>query len=192
MLALLPILLSASAAFAGGFGVLGTGGAHGDRVYYYAENSVGDTEQQPPLDEMNPNFGGGLELVLGDKDYKINGFFRMYYLADWPVTVPDNASAYTFNLRTDSVRDIGMAEAGLQFGVWGDPEAFQLCVIGIIGSGLLTVDQTEFMTAEAGFGFTYTFMRNIQLHGEVDGGIRYRKRIFPTANATAGVRYLFD
>ena len=34
--------------------------------------------------------------------------------------------------------------------------------------------------------------RNIQLHAEVDGGIRYRKRIYPTVNGTAGVRYLFD
>jgi hypothetical protein len=192
MLSTLAILLTAPTAFAGGFGVLGTGGVHGDRVYYYAENSVGEAVQQTPLDEINPNFGGGLELVLGDKDYKINGFFRLYYLADWPVTEPEDAGSYTFNLRTGSVRDLGMAEAGLQFGIWGEPDAFQLCIIGIIGSGLLTNDQTEFLTAEAGFGFTYTFARSVQLHAEVDGGIRYRKRLYPTVNGTAGVRYLFD
>lgn len=190
MLSALTILLSAPTALAGGFGVLGTGGIHGDRVYVYSENSVGQAEQETPIDQLNPNFGGGLEMILGDKDYKINGFLRMYYLADWPVQAP--AGDYTYNLRTTSVRDIGMAEAGLQFGIWGEPEAFQLCIIGIIGSGLLTNDQTEFMTAEAGFGFTYTMKRNIQLHAEVDGGIRYRKRIYPTVNGTAGVRYLFD
>ncbi len=190
MLSALTILLSAPNALAGGFGVLGTGGIHGDRLYVYSENSVGQEEQETPIDQLNPNFGGGLEMILGDKDYKINGFLRMYYLADWPVQAP--AGDYTYDLRTTSVRDIGMAEAGLQFGIWGEPEAFQLCIIGIIGSGLLTNDQTEFMTAEAGFGFTYTMKRNIQLHAEVDGGIRYRKRIFPTVNGTAGVRYLFD
>ena len=190
MLSSLALLLSAGPALAGGVGLIGTGGLHGDRVYYYKENSIGEFDQQTPMDEMNPNVGGGLEFVLGDKDYKINGFFRLYYLGDFPVVAPEGD--YTYSLRTDSMRDLGVADVGVQFGVFGEPDAFQLCIIALIGSAVMTTDQTEFFEAEAGFGFTYTMARHVQLHAEIDGGVRYRKRILPTANLTAGVRYLFD
>jgi len=191
MLSSLALLLTTSSALAGGIGVIGTGGFHGDRVYYYKQNSIGETEQQPPLDEFNPNGGGGLEFVLGDKDYKINGFFRLYYLADMPVVAPTGTDII-YNLRTESIRDLGVADVGLQFGVLGEPEAMQMCVIGLIGTGLMTTDQTEFFEAEAGVGGTYTFARHFQAHAEVVGGVRYRKRIYPNANVTAGLRYLFD
>ncbi|GDX80091.1 hypothetical protein LBMAG42_19020 [Deltaproteobacteria bacterium] len=192
MFSTLALLLSASPSFAGGFGLFGTGGVHGDRVYYYAENSIGEAEQQAPLDEINSNGGGGLELILGDKDYKINGFFRFYFLADAPVTAPPDADQYTFNLRTEEWRPLGVVDAGLQFGLVGEPERFQLCLIGLLGSAVMTEDQTEFLQAQAGVGVTYTFARHFQAHAEVDGGIRYRKRLYPTVNASAGLRYLFD
>lgn len=192
MLSALTILLSAPTAFAGGFGVLGTGGVHGDRVYYYAENTVGEAEQQTPLDQINPNFGGGLELVLGDKDYKINAFLRVYYMGDAPVQPPPDAEKYTFNLRTEDWRSLGVVDAGIQFGVLGDAQAFQMCILGILGSAIMTSDQTEFFRANAGVGFTYTFARRMQAHAEAVGGIRYRKRLFPSAEMTAGIRYLFD
>ncbi len=185
------LLLAASPALAGGIGLLAAGGLHGDRVYYYTENSIGEAEQMPPMDQLNPNAGGGLELMLGDKDYKINGFLRVYFMADGPVQAPD-AEKYTFNLRTDEWRNLGMVDAGLQFGVLGEPENFQMVVIGLVGSAIMTLDQTEFFHAQAGVGFTYTFARRFQAHAEVDGGVRYRKRIYPTANFVGGLRYLFD
>ena len=192
MLAPLALLLSASPALAGGVGLISTDGVHGDRVYYYSTNSIGETTQMPPLDELNSNFGGGLEIMLGDKDYKINGFFRMYYMADAPVTPPPDADKYTFNIRSDSVREMGIADVGLQFGFLGEPDRFQLCAIGLLGTAAMTTDTTEFFQAQAGIGATYTFLRHVQAHAEFDGGVRYRKRIYPTANFTAGIRYLFD
>jgi hypothetical protein len=32
----------------------------------------------------------------------------------------------------------------------------------------------------------------VQVAASVVGGIRYRKRVFPTTNAYLGIRYLFD
>ncbi len=192
MLSTLALLLAASPSFAGGLGLLGTGGFHGDRVYYYKEDSIGEAEQQPALDEFNPNAGGGIELVLGDKDYKINGFFRFYLLSDAPVQPPPDADSYTFNLRTEEWRNVGVVDAGLQFGIWGEPDAFQVVLIGLLGSAVMTNDQTEFLQAQAGVGATYTFARHFQAHAEIDGGIRYRKHVDPTTNFTAGLRYLFD
>ncbi len=186
------LALLASPALAGGIGLIGRGGYHGDRVYYYAENSIGEAQQQDPIDQMNMDAGGGFELVLGDKDYKINAFLRVYYMADAPVQAPPDAEKYTFNLRTEEWRNLGVVDAGIQFGVVGDPQAFQFCILGILGSAIMTVDQTEFFRANAGVGFTYTFARRMQAHAEVVGGIRYRKRVFPSAEMTAGIRYLFD
>lgn len=186
------LLLAASPALAGGFGLLAGGGIHGDRVYYYQENSIGETEQMPPVDQINPNAGGGVELILGDKDYKINGFLRLYFMGDAPVQAPADAEKYTFNLRTEEWRNLGIADAGLQFGVLGEPDAFQMAIIALVGSAIMTVDQTEFFHAQAGLGFTYTFARRFQAHAEIDGGVRYRKRLYPTANFVGGLRYLFD
>lgn len=184
------LLLLASPALAGGIGLIANGGFHGDRIYYYQENSIGEVEQMAPMDQLNPNAGGGLELMLGDKDYKINGFLRLYFLADAPVVAP--AGDFVYNLRTDEWRNLGVVDAGLQFGVLGEPQNFQMVLMGLVGSAVMTTDQTEYFHAQAGVGFTYTFARNFQAHAEIDGGVRYRKRIFPTANFVGGLRYLFD
>lgn len=186
----LALLAAAPLAHAGGIGLLGTGGFHGDRIYYYKQNAIGEYEQMAPEDQLNPNAGGGIELMIGDKDYKINGFFRLYYMVDGPVTAP--AEEFTYNLRTEEWRQLGVLDAGLHFGVLGDPERFQGVIIGMIGSGFLTNDQTEFAQAQAGLGATYTLDRHVQFHAEVTGGTRYRKRFYPIGSGSAGVRYLFD
>lgn len=191
MLASLALLLASGTSLAGGFGLIGTGGLHGDRVYYYQENSIGEAEQMPPMDQLNPNVGGGVELIIGDKDYKVNGLFRFYYLVDGPEQAPGSADDFTFNIRT-TPREIGVMDVGLQFGVLGEADGLQLVVMGILGTGVMTRDTTEFLQAQAGIGGTYTIARRWQAHVEVDGGIRYRKRFYPTVNGTAGLRYLFD
>lgn len=190
---LVAAALSTSSAEAGGFGVLGTAGIHSDRVYYYKENAIGDFEQQAPFDQLNPNLGGGLELIIGDKDYKINGMFRFYFLQDAPLQSPESVDSgtITYNIR-DTARDIGMIDAGLHFGLIGEPERLQFLVIGLIGAGFMTTDQTEFVQAQAGVGGTYTMARHVQFHAEVVGGTRYRKSFSPTFTGSAGVRYLFD
>ncbi len=188
----LALLVAAPVAHAGGIGLLGTGGLHSDRIYFYQQNAIGEYEQMTPQDQLNPNGGYGLELVIGDKDYKINGIFRLYYQVDAPVREPEGTGTYTYNLRTDAPREVGVLDAGLHFGVIGDPESFQGVIIGMIGSGFLTNDQTEFAQAQAGIGGTYTLGRHLQFHAEAPGGRRYRKRFYPLVSASAGVRYLFD
>jgi len=189
MLALV-LLAATPLAKAGGFGLLGTGGIHSDRLYYYQENAIGEYTQMAPIDQLNPNAGGGFELIVGDKDYKINGMFRLYYELDWPVVAP--TGDFTYNLRTAEGRHVGVLDVGLQFGAIGEPESLQGVVVGLIGAGFLTSDQTEFAQAQTGIGGTYTIDRHLQFHAEITGGIRYRKRVFPMASGTAGVRYLFD
>ncbi len=187
-------LLLPAPALAGGFGLIATGGLHSDRVYYYVPNeTTGELEQAPPINQIGPNFGGGLELVLGDRDDKIMGVFRGYYLMDTAQVATEEMKdpSYAYNLRTVP-RDIGMVTGGLQWGLVGDPTGLQLVLTTTIGSGFLTSDFTEFLTAELGVGATYTVARHVQLHAEVSGGLRYRKRFYHTENLTLGVRYLFD
>lgn len=183
MIALSSLLLS-SPAQAGGIGLIGTGGMHADRVYGYT-----DDVQEKPEDQMNANYGGGFELMLGDRDNRISGIFRFYYLQDGPQSAPKNGDTYA--VRTTS-RDIGMFTGGLQWGLVGDPTRLQLTLVTLIGSGFLTQDFTEFAQGEAGVGGTFNPTRHMQIFAEATGGIRYRKRVYPTANATLGVRYLFD
>ena len=190
---LIAAFASSSTAHAGGFGLIGSGGIHGDRVYYYKENAIGEFEQQAPYDQLNPNLGGGLELMIGDKDYKINGIFRFYYLQDSPLQTPESQAEgdIVYNIR-QTPRDVGMIDAGLHFGLFGEPDRLQMVAIGMIGAGFMTADQTEFVQGQAGVGGTYTVARHVQFHAEVVGGARYRKRFYPAVTGSAGVRYLFD
>ena len=180
-------------AMAGGIGVVGTGGLHSDRLYYYAPDDQGELVQQEPVNQTNGNFGGGLELILGDRDNKIMGVFRGYYLQDMPqsLTSDMSKSGYVSNIRSEA-RDIGMITGGLQWGLVGEPTGFQLVLTTTIGTGFFTTDFTEFITGEVGIGATYTIKRRYQLHAEISGGARYRKRVYHTENIYLGVRYLFD
>src|SRR4051812_37118151 len=80
MVVMAASLLTASPAFAGGFGLLATGGAHTEPLYYYKSTdsngnplkSINDYEQRQ-LTETLPNLGLGVNLVLGDRDDKIVG-----------------------------------------------------------------------------------------------------------------------
>lgn len=185
MIALFGLLLSAPAQ-AGGVGLIGTGGLHADRVYGY----TGDVQEKPE-NQMNANYGTGFELTLGDRDNRISGIFRFYYLQDAPQSAPKNGDGVNYAIRTYS-RDIGMFTGGLQWGLVGDPTRLQFTLVTLVGSGFLTKDFTEFAQGEVGVGGTFNPTRHMQVFAEATGGIRYRKRVYPTANATLGVRYLFD
>ncbi len=183
-------LFAAAPAHAGGIGLIGTGGMHGDRVYgYTTDPDTGDVKQAPPELQLNANYGTGLELTLGDRDNRIVGVFRFWYLQDAPQSPPKVGDVYA--IRTNS-RDIGMFSGGIQWGLVGDPTRLQLTALTLIGSGFLTKDFTEFAIGEAGVGGTFNPNRHMQIFLEATGGIRYRKRVYPTVGATAGVRYLFD
>jgi hypothetical protein len=186
--ALLSIAVAPLPAAAGGIGLITTTGAHADRIYGYTLEANGEYTQDEPVTQFNGHFGGGLELILGDKDDKVSGVFRGYYLADAPQTALDTDVS---PVRTD-VRNIGMASAGLQWGVLGSPDTLQMTVVANAGAGVFTSDLTEFMMVEAGVGGTWMAARRVQVVGAATAGARYRKRVYPTMNATVGVRYLFD
>ncbi|MFZ5476284.1 MAG: hypothetical protein ACOZNI_05860 [Myxococcota bacterium] len=192
-------------AWAGGIGVIGNYGMHGDTVYPYYMKDNGDFEQCDPQHQMNGNFGGGIEVVLGDRDNKILGIFRGYYIQDAAQRAPraggeckqpvfddgTQPDGLTYAIR-ETGRDVGVINAGLQFGVLGDPNNIQLTIVNTYGAGLYTNDLTEFATVELGVGGTWMAERRVQVHASVTGGLRYRKSFYPTGNAYAGVRYLFD
>lgn len=189
LLALASLFLYARPAHAGGLGVVTTAGIHGDRVYSYDVDVNGVATQTDPENQINPNYGAGLEVVLGDKDLKVAGVFRGFYLQDAPQQEPTKGAI--FNVR-DVPRDLGIITAGLQWGVLGDPGELQMTVLGTMGAAVFTADLTGYVTAEAGVGGTWMAARRVQVAASVAGGIRYQKRFYPTANAYAGVRYLFD
>lgn len=185
-------LLLPAPAFAGGLGLFATGGLHGDRVFYYQPDPEGNLVQADPVTQTNPNFGGGLELILGDRDNRIQGIFRGYFLQDGP----QNDSFSTkdtdvFNIRT-APRNIGVIAGGIQWGLFGEPTGLQLVLDTTVGSGFLTQDFSEFVTVDAQVGGTYMINRKVQLHAEVGGGVRYRLRVTHAESLSLGVRYIFD
>lgn len=182
-------LLGATPAHAGGFGVMATMGGHSDRVDSYNYDDASATYTQFVEYQMNMNTGFGAELVLGDKDNKILGIFRAYYMSDSPQKDPAEGDIYAIRTTT---RPVGVINAGLQWGIVGDPQKLQLVAVTTLGSGFLTTDQTEFIVGEAGIGGTYMLARKMQISANVTGGTRYRKLFYPTVNGYVGVRYLFD
>jgi len=187
-LTLTTSLFAALPAHAGGFGIITTGGIHTDRVYYY----YGDDLQA--LNRQNrPNVGGGVELILGDRDDKVQGFVRGYYVIDAPQVDPATAVELgaTYTIR-DETREIGMVSTGVQWTVYGDPMGFSLYLTSVMGSGIATTDNLEFLLLEGGAGGSYHLDKKIALFGELALGTRYRKAFYPNHNAYVGVRYLFD
>lgn len=191
-------ILVSGQALAGGIGLLGAVGGHQERVYYYLEDADSGAITQAPVDvQFNPSFGGGLEIMLGDRDNKAMGIIRGYYYGDAGQKVPDGATA-AGNSARESLRHVAMVTAGMQFGVLGDPQALQLTVTAALGTSFLEMDPSEevdlrpYALAEVGPGVTYVLTDSLQLAGSVVGGIRYSKRVYGTGTAYVGLRYLFD
>lgn len=183
-------LVGATPALAGGVGIVATGGAHVDRVdSYTCDTTTGDCLQESPEHQFNPNVGTGLEVILGDKDNKVLGIFRGYYLMDSPQKAPSTGNTYAIR---ETTRPIGVINAGIQWGLLGNADRLQMTAVTTIGSGFMTEDLTEFLVVEAGVGGTYMAARHLQVALSVTGGTRYRKGFFPTADGYLGVRYLFD
>ncbi len=187
--------LHSTPANAGGLGIVGTTGFHQARLYYYDSNDLQYLNRQ-----NRPNNGVGLEVILGDKDDRILGVARGYYMIDSPVVAPPDPQVtepiYTL---PDSPTHIGMATVGVHWGVIGDPTGFQAHIASHLGAGIVTVDggtgegnNLEFLLGEAGIGATYHFARSFQAYVDVAGAVRYRKAFYPGANAYLGLRYMFD
>ncbi len=188
-IASMSALLAPAPALAGGIGIVTAAGGHVDRVYSYTYDENAANYDQFIENQMNLNYGTGVEFVLGDKDNKISGLFRGYYLSD--SALKDPAKGDTYVLREGN-RAIGVIDAGLQFGFLGDPSTLQMTAVIFMGSGFLTTDYTPFILGEAGVGGTWMAARHVQVVAAVTGGTRYRRRFFPTTSGYLGVRYLFD
>ena len=193
LLGLIPLGLHSPDAHAGAIGVMGTAGLHDARAYYYRD----DGEQGVDV-QSRPNVGGGLEILLGDKDDKIQGLGRMYLLSDWPVNDPDLSNedqSYDYVYPPASEQghhNAGVMAVGIQWGLFGDPSGFQLLLTTLGGAGFATIDNLEFAMFEVGIGGAYTIADRIQPYLEVAFQGRFRKRLYTSEDAYIGVRYLFD
>lgn len=198
-------LTIAQDALAGGVGLLLTGGAHTEKVFFYDSF---DNETDKPYPELSdyvqyqstqtlPNYGGGLEFVIGDKDNKVTGSAKFYLLNDAPQIDPATkttsvpATEVVANVRETS-RPTGMGMIGMNFGIVGSPDKFLVGAVVHVGSGFLTVDHTEFLAIDAGPFASYRVGRRVSLVGDVTYLGRFRKGWSNSANLTLGARYMFD
>jgi hypothetical protein len=192
--ALLIALIGPATARAGGVGIVGTGGMFSSPVYYYDKsNNYAQFKQT----QLLADYGSGIEFVLGDRDDRISGVFRGFWLQDAPqkdpaehtdFVAPDNVVASV----RDTPSNIGAATFGVQWGLLGDPNKYQLVIITAAGSGFLTTDRTEFLMLQGGVGGTIRFDHRVEVFADADYSTRFRKRWSQGFSTYAGVRYLFD
>ena len=85
----LPLLaaLASAPAFAGGVGLIGAGGLYTERVYFY--DAAGDQYKQS---QVIGSYGAGIEIALGDRDDRILGISRLYWVQDTPEKDPANST----------------------------------------------------------------------------------------------------
>ena len=199
-------LFLSSPALAGGLGVIATGGAHTEKVYFYSKVDPDGVEYEN-LDDYDqfkstqtlPNFGAGLNLVLGDRDDRIVGDCRFFWNIDSaqqdPATKTDlvqNPAENLVSVHRDKPRHTGIGLVGLSWGILGNPANFQFGAVGHVGSGFVTSDHTEFLVFDIGPGVSYRVARQLQIFGDVVYMARFRKKFTHSVNGYAGVRYMFD
>lgn len=196
-------------AHAGGIGVIGVGGVHQENLYVYDDADVrGPETNQWVVHQRRPSYGFGVQGMLGDRDDRVQGIFRFYYLQDAAAQSDGVAEAAVELAAADDVdvsagdlifatpnpnpRHLGVATAGVQWGILPEPGALQIIAVSSIGAGALTTDSTEFVLVELGGGATYRITETIELNGELVYDMRIRKAFYHGASANVGVRFLFD
>lgn len=191
---LLAALLLPAPAYAGGLGLTLASGFTSEKVFFY-DSSDNDAQYQQTQTILN--FGTGLEFVLGDRDDKITGLFRGFWLQDAAQRDPAlttglvDPNDVVANVR-EVPRNIGIATFGVQWGFLGKPDKFMLSAVTSVGAGFLTTDHTEFAMGQVGLGGTYAIGRTLQAYIDASGIVRYRKVFFPGAEAHIGIRVMFD
>lgn len=196
MLTLLMSLLVAAApdAHAGGVGVVTTGGFRGQKVYFYDES---DNLARYTLGETLMDYGFGMEFILGDRDDKLQGYFRTYWLGESPEKDPAQITrlvapdAVVASWREQS-RNLGIMTVGLQVEALGQRDTLQLLLQADLGAGILTTDHTEFLQLDLGAGVLHGFGRDIDGYVTFNYSPRYDRGFIHGANAYVGARYLFD
>ncbi|MEQ1502661.1 MAG: hypothetical protein ABMB14_10540 [Myxococcota bacterium] len=199
-----PLLLASAPAWAGGIGILATGGIHTERLFFYSDadpdgNVYSDIDDydQYQLTQTLPNGGLGFDLALGDRDDKIIGDCRFYWLMDGPQVDPAELTQqvekdHVVGAYREEARHVGLGMVGLSWGIVGDPDKFLLGAIGHVGSAFITTDHTEYLAFDIGPGVTYRVARQIQLFGDVSYQGRHRKGFTHSVNGFVGARYMFD
>jgi hypothetical protein len=184
--------LWATPAVAGGVGLLTTGGLYSQRVAFYPRDEAGNVAAAPEFSRQGiGTVGTGFEMLLGDRDDRILGMARAWWQLETPESDPTDGTNAISAWRED-VRHVGSFAVGLQFGLVGSPDKGQLVVQGLVGSGFMTNDHTEFIMADLGVGGTLRVARAVELYGVGYAHLRYRKGARGGGNVVAGVRYLFD
>lgn len=185
-----------------------TGGVHTERLWYHS-NVAMDAEGNPvrltdyrdftkhELVETLPHGGAGLEFLLGDRDDRLVGTFRLYYQVDAPQVDPGKlskevAKEYVVAGWREDVRHTGIGMIGLNLGLLGSPDSFMAGVTGHLGAGFLTTDHGEFLVVDAGPMATYRINRQMSAFGEITYAARFRKHWSNSVQAAAGIRYMFD
>jgi len=195
------LLLVASAtlatpAVAGGLGLIGTSGLHQTRLFYYDV----DGDQYRNL-QVRPNNGGGIEVVLGDKDDKLLGLARGFFMVDAaPETPTDPSGDPPITVAVpEGPLYVGLTTVGVHWGVLGDPTRFQAHIASNLGAAIVTLDSTtgeganlEYVLGEVGVGAHYHFARKFQVYADAVFALRYRKSFSPGGSGYLGVRYMFD
>ncbi len=191
--ALAPAVLASTPAHAGGLGLFGTGGVHQARAYYYRSDGLQGVDSQ-----LRPNYGFGGELLLGDKDDRVQGLARFSTLTDAPLLEPDTsgedqAYEYTYPAaHEEPAVTNGVMMVGVQWGLLGDPSGMQLVLNSLAGTAFATPANLEYVQLQLDIGGTYTINDRIQPYAFASVAGRYRKRVAMTENVIIGVRYLFD
>lgn len=218
-MSVLTALASLNAAHAGGLGLFGTAGGHTEPHWYYSSAALGpsgsvlmteaagtqplqlddpDEYEQFELNQFLANYGGGAELILGDRDSKISGGFRFFFLGDAPQKAAKDSASVTIPTATiveaprEEIKPLGMGMVALNFGVVGDPGGLLFGGTVHAGSGFLTTDHTEFLMLEAGPHLTYGVTPELRLAGDLVYTMRFRKGYSHGANAYVGAVWLFD
>ena len=183
-------LFAPAPALAGGVGLLTNAGFHQARTYYY------DEEGRQGIDSQHRfNYGVGGVAVLGDKDDRVQGVMRIYFMQDQPLAVPNTGDTVDAVYPAESEqgwKPYGVMTAGIQWGLFGDPDGLQLTLETHAGSGFASTEALEFLLVEAGPGGTWAMTDRMQLVGSLTASMRYRKRAYLSENLYLGVRYMFD
>lgn len=202
--ATLATSMLAAPAYAGGIGFVGHGGIHTERVFYYSNLSEGgspidDPQQYPQFrqGQVLPQFGGGLEFILGDRDDKIIGVFRAVYNMDTAQRDPKDTAK---DVNSDNVvsdhraqaRHVGIASMGLNWGIIGNTDSAIFGFSAHVGSGFLTTDHNEFFQIMVGPTMNYRVARQASIFVDLQYLMRVRKDVDHGAHAVAGLRYMFD
>jgi hypothetical protein len=203
--------LVSAPAYAGGIGIIGSGGAHTERVFFYSRADTETFNQEEPVLYSNiddyeqfsttqnvAQFGGGLELLLGDRDDLINGSCRVYYQQDAPQTDPATITAivdpdYVVAAYREKARHVGVGLIGLNFGMFEfASDRMRFGLVGHIGSGFITTDHTDYFIASVGPSLTYKASRRVHVFGDVVYQARVRTIASHSGNIYLGARYYFD